>query len=131
MNRRTKLLAAVTRAVAVALTVSAAGPAAAQEVREPVSTAPSPLRESISRAIENAAAMPQDAATPVALSNDERADVASRAGRLQADPVAGQASGGGTVKTIVTVLGIAASVWATWYTIQWMKKQQEKAGFRP
>jgi hypothetical protein len=110
MNRRTKLLAAVARAVAVALTLSVAvGPAAAQEVRDRASTAPSALRESIDRA-------------------------ASRALRLEADPKPGQASGGGggTVKTIVAVLGIAASVWATWYTVQWMKKQQEKqAGFRP
>jgi hypothetical protein len=122
MYRRTKLLAAFIRAVAAILTVSVAAagvPAAAQEAG---SAAPSALRQSIDRAVDASAS----AQTRAALSDAERADVAQRARRLQTDPVAGQASGGGAGRTIMTVLGLAASAWSTWYMVQWMKKQQEK-----
>ena len=127
MYRRTKLLAAFIRAMAAILTVSVAAagvPAAAQEA----SAAPSALRQSIDRAVDASAS----AQTRAALSEAERADVAQRARRLQTDPVTGQASGGGAGRTIMTVLGLAASAWSAWYMVQWMKKQQEKeqTGFR-
>ena len=136
MKRTSRSVAVFTRVLAAGLILSVAvsgTPAAAQEVGDQVTAAPSELRESIDKAVETAGTAPQDALDGAVLTAEERVDVVKRAGRLRADPVAGQASGGGKLRAIVSVLGIAASAWATWYTIQYMKKQQEReqTGFRP
>jgi hypothetical protein len=143
MHRKSRqLLIPFSRAVAAALilSVAAAGmPAAAQEARHPAA-APSALRQSIDRAVETAAAeaavnAPHESARAAALTADEQADLSRRTRRLKANPVAGQASGGGAGRIILAVLGLAVSVGTTYYYIQYMKKQQEKeqeqAGFRP
>jgi len=124
-----KLFAALTPAVAATLilALAAAGmPAAAQEVREPAPAAPSALLQSIDRAVEAAGKASQDDVGAAALSAGERADLSRRAGRLKADPVAGQASGGGKGRIILAVLGLAVSVGTTYYYLKFMKQQQEK-----
>jgi hypothetical protein len=132
MHRNRRLLAAVARTVAAALTLSVAAaglPAAAQDATDSTASVPSPLRQSIDRAVAAAGAVaPSDAVASAALSAAERADVVQRAERLKSDPVAGQArGGGGTFKTIVALVGIAASVWGTWYMIKSMREQQDRA----